>query len=155
MTAYFLDTSAIVKRYLPEVGTIWIRGLVDPAAGNVIIVSEITVVEVAAALAARHRATDGISQRERDAGLALFRSHHATEYEVVTLNHAILDEAVELTQRHRLRGYDAVQLASALAGNASLAAAGRAGLTFIASDSDLIAAASAEGLPGDNPLHHP
>lgn len=155
MTAYFVDTSAIVKRYLSEVGTSWIRSLHDPADGNIIIVSEITLVEVAAALAARHRAIHGISQRERDDGLALFRKHYTTEYEVVRLSQPILDQAVDLTQRHRLRGYDAVQLASALAGNASTIAFGQTALTFISSDSDLVAAASAEGLSGDNPLHYP
>lgn len=155
MTAFYLDTSAIVKRYLPEIGTTWIRGLFDPATLNSIVVSEITFVEVAAALAARHRASGGISLRARDAGLALYRRHHITEYTVVPISRLIIDQAVDLTQRHRLRGYDAVQLASALAANAAFEAAGQPGLTFVSADHDLVAAASTEGLLSDDPQQHP
>jgi uncharacterized protein len=155
VTAFFLDTSAIVKRYLHEVGTTWVRSLTNQSTGNIIVVSEVTLVEVAAALAARHRATTGISQHARDTGLTLFKRHFATEYAVVTVNRAVIDHAVDLTQGHRLRGYDAVQLASALAGHASFIASGQAGLTFVAADSDLVAAAISEGLPGDDPLQHP
>ena len=155
MTAYFLDTSAIVKRYLHEVGTSWVRSLTNPSTGNIIVVSEVTLVEVAAALAARHRATTGISQHARDTGLTLFKRHLATEYAVIAINRPIIDHAVDLTQRYRLRGYDAVQLASALASNGAFIASGQPGLTFVAADSDLVAAAVSEGLPGDNPLQHP
>jgi predicted nucleic acid-binding protein len=155
MTAIFLDTSAVVKRYLPETGTTWVRGLSDPASGNIITLSEITLVEVAAALAARHRASGGISQQARDAGLTLFKRHFSTEYAVVPIGRAILDRAVDLTQRHRLRGYDAVQLASALEGHAALVASGQPGLTFVAADADLVAAARAEGLLADDPNFHP
>ena len=73
MTAFLCDTSAIVKRYLNEVGTRWIRSLTNPSTGSIIVVSEITLVEVAAALAARHRATTGISQHARDTGLRLYK----------------------------------------------------------------------------------
>lgn len=155
MTSFFVDSSAVVKRYLVETGTSWVRSLCSPAAANVIMVSEITLVEVAAALAARHRAISGISRQARDTSLGLFQQHCDTEYTLVAIDRTVVDRAVELTQRHRLRGYDAVQLASALAGNATLATFGQAGLTFIASDGDLVAAANAEGLSSDNPLRHP
>jgi uncharacterized protein len=112
-------------------------------------------VEVAAALAARHRATTGISQHARDTGLRFFKRHLATEYTVITIDRAIIDQAVDLTQRYRLRGYDAVQLASAVVGNDAFIASGQPRLTFVAADSDLIAAAGSEGLPGDDPLRHP
>lgn len=39
MTCYFLDSSALVKRYVHEVGTNWIRQLIEPAAGHAILVS--------------------------------------------------------------------------------------------------------------------
>ncbi len=62
---------------------------------------------------------------------------------------------MELTQRHRLRGYDAVQLATGLAVNEVLVAAGLPGLTFVAADADLVAAARVEGLLADDPNFHP
>ena len=32
MGAYFLDSSAVVKRYVDEIGTSWVNSLTDPAA---------------------------------------------------------------------------------------------------------------------------
>ena len=55
MTDYYLDSSATVKRYAQETGTAWVVSITDPTAENSILISEITVAEVAAALAAKHR----------------------------------------------------------------------------------------------------
>ena len=74
---------------------------------------------------------------------------------MTAITRPLLDRAVDLTQRHRLRGYDAVQLATALAAESSLVAAGLPGLTFVAADADLVAAARAEGLGADDPNLHP
>jgi len=75
MTCYFVDTGALVKRYVHEVGSSWTSQLVEPAAGNAILVSEISRVEVAAALAAKQRATRGISPRQRNAAVAFLLRH--------------------------------------------------------------------------------
>jgi hypothetical protein len=40
MADYFLDTSALIKRYLGETGTIWVRSLF--AARNRLIIARIT-----------------------------------------------------------------------------------------------------------------
>ena len=34
MTTYYLDTSALIKRYVQETGTDWVRTLVAPTAGT-------------------------------------------------------------------------------------------------------------------------
>lgn len=34
MSDYCFDSSALAERYLPEVGTAWVRGLIDPGAGH-------------------------------------------------------------------------------------------------------------------------
>jgi hypothetical protein len=59
VSAFYLDASALVKRYLAEIGSAWIVKLSDPSAGHPITIAEITQVEVAAALAGRHRAPGG------------------------------------------------------------------------------------------------
>ncbi len=151
MSHFYLDTSAIVKRYIVETGTAWVMGLTAPAVGNTIVVGEITLVEAAAAIATRHRAPGGITLEERDEAVTLFLNHYVNEYEVTALERPILDRAVDLTQNHRLRGYDAMQLATALAANESLAAADLPTLTFVAADEDLVSAAQTEGLAVDNP----
>jgi uncharacterized protein len=58
MSDIYLDSSALAKRYLSGTGTRWLRAMVIPSAGNAIWLAEITRVEVAAALAARHRAPE-------------------------------------------------------------------------------------------------
>lgn len=155
MSTFYLDASALAKRYLTETGSAWIVALTHPSSQHTIVIAEITRVEVAAALAARHRAPSGLSRKERDDAVALLLKHCDVEYRIAPLSSAIIGRAVELTQNHRLRGYDAVQLASALAANATLVAAGLPGLTFVAADNDLLTAAQSEGLATDNPNNHP
>jgi predicted nucleic acid-binding protein len=69
----------------------------------------------------------------------------------VAISRSIIDRAVSLTQKHKLRGYDAVQLATALVANGVLTTAGLAHLTFVAADDDLVVAARAEGMAAENP----
>ena len=154
MTSYFLDSSAIVKRYIVETGSAWIDTLTAPASGATMVLSEIALAEVAAALARAYR-QGRFSQADRDNAVALFLGHCATEYELVPVSRVVIDRAVLLTQNYSLRGYDTVQLASALEADAVFRAACLARLTFVASDADLLAAAGPEGLTVDNPLLHP
>jgi predicted nucleic acid-binding protein len=60
---FYLDASAVVKRYSLETGSFWVKALTDPTAGHTIVLGEITLAEVAAALAAKHRAPGGITRR--------------------------------------------------------------------------------------------
>ena len=55
MSYFYLDSSALVKRYLIETGSAWVRSIANPSVGHTILVAAITWVEVAAAFAARHR----------------------------------------------------------------------------------------------------
>jgi predicted nucleic acid-binding protein len=56
VSVYYLDASAIVKRYADEDGSDWIRKLTDPLADHAILLAEITLAEVAAAFSAKARA---------------------------------------------------------------------------------------------------
>ena len=67
----------------------------------------------------------------------------------------VFEQAVRLTQLYRLRGYDAVQLSTALDTNTVITAAELPALTFVAADNDLLDAAEAEGLAIENPNLHP
>lgn len=51
MSAFFVDTSALAKRYLVETGSNWVLSWVEPPANNVIIISELTFVEMRSLLA--------------------------------------------------------------------------------------------------------
>jgi len=52
---YYLDTSALVKRYVTERGTQWLRNVCQPASGNDLVTVSVTKVETAAALAIKLR----------------------------------------------------------------------------------------------------
>jgi hypothetical protein len=55
VNVYFLDSSALLKRYVSEIGTDWIQSLTAESANNLLIVARITSVEVESALARRQR----------------------------------------------------------------------------------------------------
>lgn len=149
MAAYFLDTSAIVKRYVREVGTPWVRALTDRAVGHFLFVARIAEVEMTAALARRRR-LGSLSPVEAGQALAAFRQDFAQQYRIVEIHIPVLQQAAQLADRHVLRAYDSVQLAAALEIHAV-----DPSLTLISADNELNAAARAEGLAVDDPNGHP
>jgi len=58
VAAYLFDSSAVVKRYVRETGTVWVLSITAPTAGHFIYVAHITGAEVVSALVrqARHGA---------------------------------------------------------------------------------------------------
>jgi uncharacterized protein len=151
---YFVDSSALVKRYVQEVGTPWVRALTRHSPSTVIYIARITAVEVTCAVARRRKAKTLTSPR---ASLILhrFRKHLAGRYAVVEVTPALLDDAMRLGNTHALRAYDAVQLAVALEVNRIYQAAGSSPVTLVSADRDLKDAATAEGLTVENPNLHP
>lgn len=155
MTDYYLDASAVVKRYADELGSTWVRQITDSSAQQTILLAEITLAEVAAALVAKQRAPGGITQEQRDRILSRFLQDCAEHFVLLPVDRLVIDRAVELTQRHRLRGYDAVQLATALVTTETLQMQNLSAPLFVAADKDLLTAAAAERLSVENPLNHP
>ncbi len=152
--AYFLDSSALAKRYAQETGSAWVLSLVGPTARNLIYVASITAVEVVSALARRGR---GGSLSTADAATAIIRLRNdfTHAYDVLDVTSTVLDRAIDLAETHALRGYDAVQLAVALEVNDRRLALGAPALTFISADNALNTAATAEGLTVEDPNAHP
>ena len=83
------------------------------------------------------------------------RQDASIDYQVVELTKEVLALAVALAGRRPLRGYDAVQLAAALAVNHIGVASGLPPLTFVSADARLNQIAGDEGLPVDDPNQHP
>lgn len=50
MATFFLDTSAVLKRYVLETGTARVRALTDPTARHSLFIARIALVETVAAL---------------------------------------------------------------------------------------------------------
>lgn len=156
MAFYYFDTSALVKYYVTEPGSTWVRQVIEELnsetgrPSHVILVAEITRVEVAAGLAVIERiGRIGRTARNREYGR--FISHLALRYAIVPLSTDDFEKAAALTQQYPLKAYDAVQLAAALRSRGVIAAHP---FTFVCGDTTLISAAKAEGLAGENPFDH-
>lgn len=146
----FMDASAVVKRYIAEVGSAWVAALMnDPA--NRIFIATITEVEVTSAI--QRRALGGSLTREAArAVLARFETDVTMGYSRIALIPAVIHRAKLLVRAHTLCAYDAVQLATAL----QIATRLEAGtLTFVSADRALNTVAQAEGLSVANPNDHP
>lgn len=153
MGTYFLDTSALVKRYVAEPGQDWVNGLFQRDAGNTLIISQATLAEAVAAFCAKARASD-INETERDRVIVLFRSEAWRLCRLERVTTAIYTFAGDLCRMHRLRAYDAVQLACALTVRDKLATLSIVP-TFVTADRELLSVASLEGLLTDDTNTHP
>jgi predicted nucleic acid-binding protein len=140
MPAYFVDSSALVKRYRYEAGTERVAELLDLA--EALIVARLTQVEVSSAIVRRGRATSRSTQEITQIP-ATFDRNLQESFDVVELDALVFDRAIEVTRKHGLRAADAIQLACAIVARGD--APGRE-LTVLASDQELLAAAEAEGL---------
>jgi predicted nucleic acid-binding protein len=149
LPGHFFDSSALVKRYHPEIGTPRVDQVVN-SAGNTIVISRLTPVELISALAIKVR-TKSIAQQEADLFLSRFRSDIAVgRLEVFSIAHSEFANAEILVERYafslRLRALDALQLAVALALR-------REQLVdhFVAADKTLCEVAEREGFAVINP----
>ena len=80
--------------------------------------------------------------------------HVSREYMVIYLGAHVIERAQDLLEKHTLRAYDSVQLASALEANQHVITAGLPSLIFVSADNQLLTAATAEGFAVDNPNAH-
>ncbi len=113
MTVYCCDSSALVKCYVQEQGAAWMLTLLDPTAGHHLYLASITGVEVIAAVTRRLRRGD-IAATDGAAAIAQFRQDFAQRYRLIDLTPLLVARAMTLAETHSLRGYDAVQLATAV-----------------------------------------
>ena len=153
MTTYYMDTSALAKRYIDEAGSDWVRTTLRQLPSPSVIVVNLAIVEMTSALTRRRR--DGLLTPLEYAHIQdAFRSDCLNEYRIVAAVDSILDEANRLLEQHLLRAYDAVHLATAVVANRRLLGERLAPLTFLSADDRLNDAASAEGITVDNPNRH-
>lgn len=154
MSVYYLDTSALSKRYVAESGSQWMHDLITIEAGHLFLTTRLTMVEFYSAVT-RRRLDGSVLTTEYDVIIRAFNQHTATEYDFVELSLGVVALAYELLQKHILRANDAVQLASALYTNNLLVGKELPPLIFVAADEKLNNAAQAEGLIVENPNLHP
>lgn len=154
MSANFLDSSALVKRYSREVGTKFVIGLLRPSANNQIYVARIALVEVISALT-RQKQNKIISSDALTKAISRFRRIFIRQFRIVETDAFLIEEASRLAEKHILRGYDAVQLASALEVRKVRQSLNASPLIFVSADAKLNQSAQNEGLLVENPLNYP
>lgn len=154
MADYYADSSVLVKRHVDERGSDWFRALANSASGNIILTARLSLIEVYSA--PNRRVREGqIDPADYALIAGDFTAVCANEYELIELTPGIVERARQLLERHPLRAYDAVQVATALSTNETLVAGRMPPLIFLAADDRMLNAARAEGLPTDNPNSHP
>ena len=136
----FADSSALVTLYADEPGRRFGGALENP------LVSQLARVEVPSAIWRKHRIGELNASDARTLVDAFEADYFGADDEpprflAVAVTSAVLDDAARMTAAHGLRGYDAVQLASACAARS----AGAGCRTFAAFDRALRSAAAAEG----------
>jgi predicted nucleic acid-binding protein len=150
LTVFFADTSALAKRYVPEVGSAWVQTWIDPVSGHLTVISALSTVEFISLLARRQREGD-VSSADADRLRLDFLFHVREQYRVIGIGPEVLVQAQQFVRKHPLRTLDALQLASAQI------AATAIGLlpVVVSADQRLLAAAASEGFPVDSPSYHP
>jgi len=153
LSAYFFDSSALVKRYVSEAGTSWVAGIIDATGDYHIHVARITGVEVISAITRRARG-NSVSNADAQLALSLFQHEFFNNFTITELSPILINRAMQLAEMYALRGYDAVQLAAALHVQSYFSSLTSSGLTMISADDELNAAAAAEGLIIEDPNAH-
>jgi uncharacterized protein len=134
----YLDTSALIKRFVNEKGSPLVQSIVQRK--GAIATAKIAYAEIFAGLTRKLR-EGNLSKAQYALACRQFESDWQA-YLRVELADNILLLARDLIQRRPLRGFDAVHLASAL----SLKIALGEEITFAAADGRLLKAAEAENL---------
>ena len=134
---YFLDTSALVKRYVTEPGSDQVRRLLRRKVE--IAVARITEAEAYAAIARAAR-MNVLTGDDRDRAFEQIAEDVAAA-QVVELRRTTVSAVRDLVVRWPLRGYDAIQLSCALRLRSENLA-----VAFWCADDELARAARGEGL---------
>ncbi len=106
----YLDTSSLVKLYVEEEGSALIRELVDRA--ELVATSVVAYAEARAALA-RQRREGGLTSAGYDRARNDFERDWP-RYLTIEVSESVYRSAGDLAEKHHLRGFDSLHLASYL-----------------------------------------
>lgn len=147
MALYYLETSALVKLYVYELGTEDLVRLTSDAAGNRFAILSLAQVEFRAAIRRQQRGGE-VSGTQADLLIESFSRHAEGRFTVQPFTDALLDVALALIDAYPLKGFDAVQLAGYLM---LRSISGDEEPIFVCADRTLLSAARNEGCPTLDP----
>ncbi len=139
----YLDSSALVKKYLKEKGTGRIKSLLKDA--NAVATSKLAYPELISAFVRKHR-DRAISETELHQALGDFEGDLEAML-IIDLQDELFPFIKKILKKYHLKGADSVHLASAL----WLEQGTKEDVLFVASDLNLLKAAKAERLEILNP----
>src|SRR5260370_34823534 len=113
MATYFLDSSAIIKRYVAEEGQVWIATLCNPTQGHELYIAQVTLVEVVAAICRRAR-EQGITIEDRDTFISTFRQDSQRTNGVLPVPTTTYTSPGNLCLSNRFLAFATMQLAGVL-----------------------------------------
>jgi predicted nucleic acid-binding protein len=142
MKFYFLDTSALVKRYHSEKGTDKIDRIFSQD-DRAIVISSISLTEMVSAVN-RKKEEKIISRDDLKIALSKFFHDAIKDFLVLELDGEHIKGSIKLVLKRNIRTLDALQLAVAL----SLK---ELKVTFVCADKKLVSVAEKEGLQTLNP----
>ncbi len=132
----FVDSSALVKRYIEEPGSDTLDILFDET--DAVMASRLAYAETLCALM-RRRPTLDLTDKEFAQVIAAFR-HDWGHFIVLEMNDEALQRIDRVIDSYALKGADSIHLSTAI----WIKQCGNAGLIFVASDKELLAAARKE-----------
>jgi predicted nucleic acid-binding protein len=149
MAVFFFDSNTIVKYYISEPGSNWVRGLVNDK-NNSCLICDISLAEVAAAISqmrqfqpfGRAFVHGTIERFQNDVRSGLFLSH--------PIDTNTLEHAAAIAETHALKGCDAIQVASAALAEENISIE----IVFVTGDKQVLRVAQFEALETDNPFKH-
>ncbi len=147
MALYYLETSALVKLYVYELGTDHLVSLAASAAGNKFAILSLAQVEFRAAIRRQQRGGE-VSGAEADLLIESFREHSEGRFVIQPFTDSLLDVALALIDVYPLRGFDAMQLAGYII---LRSISGAEEPIFVCADKALLSAARNEGYSVLNP----
>jgi predicted nucleic acid-binding protein len=149
--SFYLDASALAKRYVPEPGSPHIHAILDTVPADRVQVLSIGLGEIVSILV-RKRNGGVISQAYLGQALLEFDNEIVGEAEILKepVTRRLIIASFPLIVAHSINSTDALILKSALAIARKLRRA-RDDLVLVASDQRLLRAAQAEGLTTVNP----
>lgn len=143
MEVCFLDTSALVKRYYQEPGTVRVDELIE--SDVTIAITSLAVIETVSAFRRKYN-RDQIERDDVDALLAAFFEEALDDFVIVPMEESIQQFAFDLILDDDLRTLDSLQLSAALSLESE-----DTDVTFVSADADLVTVAAARGLSTENP----
>jgi predicted nucleic acid-binding protein len=156
MEIVFLDTNAVVKLYIKEIGSTWIRAFVK---GKAVYISEIVLFEVVTVIRRRHLEGE-FNEIQARALIDQIRADCLKQYKIIDLRRSdqvdmLIEQAFNLPATMRVRALDGIHMAAAsIVSDIAKNNVPPDPFTFVSSDVQFLRVMQ-QGYTVENPEDHP